>query len=161
MGYFKLLFLLQKRQGMDIKQMKTFVSEELKGLKQEHRLLSLREFCCSSLWMWGQTSVSQRLISFTDISASESIMKTKTSQDFQELLRVEHCRNHRIVTYTLVVGAVFVSDFKFRCCSFTWRVWNPGMYFVHRGTHHQPGVFGLIGANSWQNATTMPATFQE
>ena len=33
---------------MDIKQMKTFVSEELKGLKQEHRLLSLRE-CYSSL----------------------------------------------------------------------------------------------------------------
>lgn len=31
-----------KRRGMDIKQMKTFVSEELKGLKQEHRLLSLR-----------------------------------------------------------------------------------------------------------------------
>lgn len=29
---------------MDIKQMKTFVSEELKGLKHEHRLLSLREF---------------------------------------------------------------------------------------------------------------------
>ena len=28
---------------MDIKQIKTFVSEELKGLKQEHRLLSLRE----------------------------------------------------------------------------------------------------------------------
>jgi len=34
---------VQKRRGMDIKQMKTFVSEELKGLKQEHRLLSLRE----------------------------------------------------------------------------------------------------------------------
>lgn len=27
---------------MDIKQMKNFVSQELKGLKQEHRLLSLR-----------------------------------------------------------------------------------------------------------------------
>lgn len=27
---------------MDIKQMKDFVSQELKGLKQEHRLLSLR-----------------------------------------------------------------------------------------------------------------------
>ncbi|XP_003969797.1 vacuolar protein sorting-associated protein 33B [Takifugu rubripes] len=55
-----------KRQGMDIKQMKAFVSEELKSLKQEHRLLSMH------------------------ISASESIMKTKTSQDFQELLRIEH-----------------------------------------------------------------------
>uniref|UniRef100_A0A8B9JNH0 VPS33B late endosome and lysosome associated n=1 Tax=Astyanax mexicanus TaxID=7994 RepID=A0A8B9JNH0_ASTMX len=32
-----------KRRGMDIQQMKAFVSEELKGLKQEHRLLSLRE----------------------------------------------------------------------------------------------------------------------
>lgn len=35
---------------MDIKQMKNFVSQELKGLKQEHRLLSLRRFslkgCC-------------------------------------------------------------------------------------------------------------------
>ncbi|MGH0128222.1 UNVERIFIED_CONTAM: hypothetical protein FKN15_044934 [Acipenser sinensis] len=31
-----------KRRGMDIQQMKTFVSQELKGLKQEHRLLSLR-----------------------------------------------------------------------------------------------------------------------
>ncbi|XP_032302825.1 vacuolar protein sorting-associated protein 33B isoform X3 [Coturnix japonica] len=30
-----------RRQGMDIKQMKNFVSQELKGLKQEHRLLSL------------------------------------------------------------------------------------------------------------------------
>lgn len=32
----------QRRRGMDIKQMKNFVSQELKGLKQEHRLLSLR-----------------------------------------------------------------------------------------------------------------------
>ncbi|XP_056269268.1 vacuolar protein sorting-associated protein 33B [Pseudoliparis swirei] len=56
-----------KRRGMDIKQMKTFVSDELKGLKQEHRLLSLH------------------------ISASESIMKKKTQQDFQELLKTEHC----------------------------------------------------------------------
>uniref|UniRef100_A0A3Q3GT17 VPS33B late endosome and lysosome associated n=1 Tax=Labrus bergylta TaxID=56723 RepID=A0A3Q3GT17_9LABR len=55
-----------KRRGMDIKQMKTFVSEELKGLKQEHRLLSLH------------------------ISASESIMKKKTKQDFQEFLKTEH-----------------------------------------------------------------------
>lgn len=46
--------------------MKTFVSEELKGLKQEHRLLSLH------------------------IGASESIMKKKTKQDFQELLKTEH-----------------------------------------------------------------------
>lgn len=37
-----MLFLLQRRRGMDIKQMKNFVSQELKGLKQEHRLLSLR-----------------------------------------------------------------------------------------------------------------------
>uniref|UniRef100_A0A674ESU1 VPS33B late endosome and lysosome associated n=1 Tax=Salmo trutta TaxID=8032 RepID=A0A674ESU1_SALTR len=57
---------LQKRSGMDIKQMKTFVSEELKGLKQEHRLLSLH------------------------IGASESMMKKKTKQDFQELLKTEH-----------------------------------------------------------------------
>ncbi|XP_051919895.1 vacuolar protein sorting-associated protein 33B [Hippocampus zosterae] len=55
-----------KRRGMDIKQIKTFVSEELKGLKQEHRLLSLH------------------------ISASESMMKKKTKQDFQELLKTEH-----------------------------------------------------------------------
>ncbi|XP_048473015.1 vacuolar protein sorting-associated protein 33B-like [Rhincodon typus] len=33
-----------KRQGMDIKQMKDFVSQELKSLKQEHRLLSLRKY---------------------------------------------------------------------------------------------------------------------
>lgn len=39
---------MQKRRGMDIKQMKTFVSEELKGLKQEHRLLSLREYPLNS-----------------------------------------------------------------------------------------------------------------
>uniref|UniRef100_A0A3Q3ATI2 VPS33B late endosome and lysosome associated n=1 Tax=Kryptolebias marmoratus TaxID=37003 RepID=A0A3Q3ATI2_KRYMA len=56
-----------KRQGMDIQQIKVFVSEELKGLKQEHRLLSLH------------------------IGASESIMKKKTKQDFQELLKTEHC----------------------------------------------------------------------
>lgn len=37
-----MLSLLQRRRGMDIKQMKDFVSQELKGLKQEHRLLSLR-----------------------------------------------------------------------------------------------------------------------
>lgn len=37
-----LLSLPQRRRGMDIKQMKDFVSQELKGLKQEHRLLSLR-----------------------------------------------------------------------------------------------------------------------
>ncbi|XP_030621999.1 vacuolar protein sorting-associated protein 33B isoform X2 [Chanos chanos] len=55
-----------KRRGMDIRQMKAFVSEELKGLKQEHRLLSLH------------------------IGASESMMKKKTKQDFQELLKTEH-----------------------------------------------------------------------
>ncbi|KAM4677400.1 vacuolar protein sorting-associated protein 33B [Discoglossus pictus] len=55
-----------KRRGMDIKQMKTFVAQELKGLKQEHRLLSLH------------------------IGACESIMKKKTKQDFQELLKTEH-----------------------------------------------------------------------
>ncbi|KAM9313049.1 vacuolar protein sorting-associated protein 33B [Gastrophryne carolinensis] len=55
-----------KRQGMDIRQMKTFVSNELKGLKQEHRLLSLH------------------------IGACESIMKKKTKQDFQDLLKTEH-----------------------------------------------------------------------
>ncbi|KAG8575362.1 hypothetical protein GDO81_009537 [Engystomops pustulosus] len=55
-----------KRRGMDIKQMKTFVSQELKGLKQEHRMLSLH------------------------IGACESIMKKKTKQDFQELLKTEH-----------------------------------------------------------------------
>lgn len=55
-----------KRRGMDIKQMKTFVSEELKGLKQEHRLLSLH------------------------IGASESMMKKKTKQEFQEMLKTEH-----------------------------------------------------------------------
>ncbi|XP_055087543.1 vacuolar protein sorting-associated protein 33B [Periophthalmus magnuspinnatus] len=55
-----------RRRGMDIKQMKTFVSEELKGLKQEHRLLSLH------------------------IGASEAMMKRKTKQDFQEMLRTEH-----------------------------------------------------------------------
>lgn len=55
-----------RRRGMDIQQMKTFVSEELKGLKQEHRLLSLH------------------------IGASESMMKKKTKQDFQEMLKTEH-----------------------------------------------------------------------
>uniref|UniRef100_A0A672LPN0 Vacuolar protein sorting-associated protein 33B n=1 Tax=Sinocyclocheilus grahami TaxID=75366 RepID=A0A672LPN0_SINGR len=55
-----------KRRGMDIQQMKAFVSDELKGLKQEHRLLSLH------------------------IGASESMMKKKTKQDFQELLKTEH-----------------------------------------------------------------------
>ncbi|TRY65426.1 hypothetical protein DNTS_021896 [Danionella cerebrum] len=55
-----------KRRGMDIQQMKAFVADELKGLKQEHRLLSLH------------------------IGASESIMKKKTKQDFQELLKTEH-----------------------------------------------------------------------
>ncbi|XP_053573679.1 vacuolar protein sorting-associated protein 33B isoform X1 [Bombina bombina] len=55
-----------KRRGMDIKQMKTFVAQELKGLKQEHRLLTLH------------------------IGACESIMKKKTKQDFQELMKTEH-----------------------------------------------------------------------
>ncbi|XP_063026152.1 vacuolar protein sorting-associated protein 33B isoform X3 [Melospiza melodia melodia] len=55
-----------RRRGMDIKQMKDFVSQELKGLKQEHRLLSLH------------------------IGACESIMKKKTKQDFQETIKAEH-----------------------------------------------------------------------
>lgn len=45
--------LLQRRRGMDIKQMKNFVSQELKGLKQEHRLLSLRR-------CWGSGGVAGR-----------------------------------------------------------------------------------------------------
>ncbi|KAJ8797860.1 hypothetical protein J1605_017062 [Eschrichtius robustus] len=61
-----------RRRGMDIKQMKNFVSQELKGLKQEHRLLSLRRF------------------QLEDIGACESIMKKKTKQDFQELIKTEH-----------------------------------------------------------------------
>ncbi|ELW62817.1 Vacuolar protein sorting-associated protein 33B [Tupaia chinensis] len=65
-----------RRRGMDIKQMKNFVSQELKGLKQEHRLLSLRRFLLKS--MRG------------DIGACESIMKKKTKQDFQELIKTEH-----------------------------------------------------------------------
>ncbi|NWX94616.1 VP33B protein, partial [Nothoprocta pentlandii] len=60
------LLLPQRRRGMDIKQMKNFVSQELKGLKQEHRLLSLH------------------------IGACESIMKKKTKQDFQEMIKTEH-----------------------------------------------------------------------
>ncbi|KAM6257240.1 vacuolar protein sorting-associated protein 33B isoform 2-T2 [Porphyrio hochstetteri] len=55
-----------RRRDMDIKQMKDFVSQELKGLKQEHRLLSLH------------------------IGACESIMKKKTKQDFQEMIKAEH-----------------------------------------------------------------------
>ncbi|KAM6308551.1 vacuolar protein sorting-associated protein 33B [Aegotheles albertisi] len=55
-----------RRRGMDIQQMKNFVSQELKGLKQEHRLLSLH------------------------IGACESIMKKKTKQDFQEMIKAEH-----------------------------------------------------------------------
>ena len=35
---------LQCRRGMDIKHMKNFVTQELKGLKQQHRLLSLHRF---------------------------------------------------------------------------------------------------------------------
>lgn len=55
-----------KRQGMDIKQMKTFVSQELKGLKQEHRMLSLH------------------------IGACEAMMKKKTKVDFQDILKMQH-----------------------------------------------------------------------
>lgn len=53
----------QRRRGMDIKQMKDFVSQELKGLKQEHRLLSLRRslrggrgprLCCKC-WSSGES----------------------------------------------------------------------------------------------------------
>lgn len=123
---------------MDIKQMKAFVSEELKGLKQEHRLLSMRGFCCSSLRNCGQTCVPHCPVSFSDISASESIMKTKTSQDFQELLRIEHCRSRRISILTLTVT---MSDLILPCCSFTWRVWYSWMYFLHRGAHHKTGAF--------------------
>lgn len=53
--------MMQKRQGMDIKQMKTFVSEELKGLKQEHRLLSLREYLLIS-----RQIISSRRLAFAE-----------------------------------------------------------------------------------------------
>ena len=62
-GSFPLL-MLQKRRGMDIKQMKTFVSEELKGLKQEHRLLSLREFHSVSLRSFRRNLELRRILSF-------------------------------------------------------------------------------------------------
>lgn len=49
---------------MDIKQMKNFVSQELKGLKQEHRLLSVRRFwggvargCYRGDLPWGEVCV--------------------------------------------------------------------------------------------------------
>lgn len=77
---------------MDIKQMKTFVSEELKGLKQEHRLLSLRKFEQQTR----RGNLIKRVLTavlITDIGASESIMKKKTKQDFQELLQKEHCES--------------------------------------------------------------------
>ncbi|KAB1257285.1 Vacuolar protein sorting-associated protein 33B [Camelus dromedarius] len=74
-----------RRRGMDIKQMKNFVSQELKGLKQEHRLLSLRRF-----QLEGRDYVSSPSILSADIGACESIMKKKTKQDFQELIKTEH-----------------------------------------------------------------------
>lgn len=82
---------------MDIKQMKTFVSEELKGLKQEHRLLSLREFDSDGVDEWQSLHIIFVMCCWTsnslsDIGASESIMKKKTKQDFQELLKTEHCK---------------------------------------------------------------------
>lgn len=128
---------LQRRRGMDIKQMKNFVSQELKGLKQEHRLLSLRRaagWCGDRLpggWresggvggpacpQEGQvtpaglrqqrftqvsvgelghklcvepiTSPKQLSLGSADIGACESIMKKKTKQDFQEMIKAEHC----------------------------------------------------------------------
>uniref|UniRef100_A0A671K681 Vacuolar protein sorting-associated protein 33B-like n=1 Tax=Sinocyclocheilus anshuiensis TaxID=1608454 RepID=A0A671K681_9TELE len=39
-----------KRRGMDIQQMKAFVADELKGLKQEHRLLSLRKSVSNNMY---------------------------------------------------------------------------------------------------------------
>lgn len=128
---------------MDIKQMKNFVSQELKGLKQEHRLLSLRRFrlwgcwegrgegqrpsapegdppssgrrCCplvrartasafclevftllhgKGVPFWDQERFSGLFLFPADIGACESIMKKKTKQDFQELIKTEHgdCR---------------------------------------------------------------------
>ncbi|EHB18471.1 Vacuolar protein sorting-associated protein 33B [Heterocephalus glaber] len=132
-----------RRRGMDIKQMKNFVSQELKGLKQEHRLLSLRRcqlgmrgevtvppadaakglyfprrdpwllvgggllwsqmgkststFCLKIFFLWtikrhpSRTSnVSSLFVILADIGACESIMKKKTKQDFQELIKTEH-----------------------------------------------------------------------
>lgn len=138
-----MLCLPQRRRGMDIKQMKNFVSQELKGLKQEHRLLSLRrnrgwdgregealgrcsgclgsqglrgragpqegqmipavgraaEAVSSSIVVLGGQAVcgacysSKATVSlgYADIGACESIMKKKTKQDFQEMIKAEHC----------------------------------------------------------------------
>lgn len=135
--YFPLALSSQRRRGMDIKQMKNFVSQELKGLKQEHRLLSLRMTagrCGERLrgglegeWGGGRsclspggagdssrveaakihtsvrgvlghklhvepiTSPKQLSLGSADIGACESIMKKKTKQDFQEMIKAEHC----------------------------------------------------------------------
>ncbi|CAM9768585.1 unnamed protein product [Lampetra planeri] len=55
-----------KRHDMNIQNMKEFVANELRALKQEHRSLSLY------------------------IGSCEAIMKRKTKSDFKELLKTEH-----------------------------------------------------------------------
>lgn len=168
--------ILQKRRGMDIKQMKTFVSEELKGLKQEHRLLSLRErygsiLHCASDWVFQvifERLHCWRALSLSDIGASESIMKKKTKQDFQEMLKTEHCKKTQLCPYVrirfklcsliinvssalqdVICSVIFLLvccywciylSFVF-CSSVTWRIWNPWMHFIHRGAHQQTGAF--------------------
>lgn len=53
-----------------------------------------------------------QLMSSTDIGASESMMKKKTKQDFQELLKTEHCKGRICLFHTIHFGSYFLMVFE-------------------------------------------------
>lgn len=96
---FNIFISFQKRHGLSsVSDMKNFVANDLKDLKQQHKSLTVREDL-SLFYRTGNVNVLYSMfpptyllvLYFSDIGACESILsKTKTKKDFEEQLRTEH-----------------------------------------------------------------------
>lgn len=85
--------------------------------------------------------MAEELVTLSDIGASESIMKKKTKQDFQELLKTEHGKNETLTLHIRCdICWCYWCKSWFICSSFTWRIWNAWIHFFHRGAHQQTGA---------------------
>lgn len=80
----------------------------------------------------------------SDIGASESIMKKKTKQEFQELLKTEHCKKQ---SFEVIMLLCFYFCLWMKCAVFVWgtfsftgRLRGSGMYRLHWRTHWQTGM---------------------
>ncbi len=145
---FNIFISFQKRHGLSsVSDMKNFVANDLKDLKQQHKSLTVREDL-SLFYRTGNVNVLYSMfpptyllvLYFSDIGACESILsKTKTKKDFEEQLRTEH-------------SADTLDTFEMLACSSRFSIWKIRRpEFTATQTFNFPGL--LEGVDSRENLT--------